>query len=625
MIRVGVDAGGTFTDVVIVGSAASGDVRRELKVLSRPEDPAGLVLELIDAAGLSDVELVYSTTVATNALLQRSGGPTKLFTTAGFEDVLEIGRQTRPELYALEPHKPPPLLGVEDRHGVDERIGVDGVVTALSDAEVERCVRLVPAGTTVAVCLLHSYRDPGHERALATRLRALGHTVSVSSELAPLPREYERTSTTVVDAYVTPALRGLEALRSATQLRIMESTGGARVDVRPARTVLSGPAAGVVAAERLATRLQLADVVALDIGGTSTDVALLREGRATRVEELHIDGVVIALPSLGVTTVGAGGGSVAWIDGGGALKVGPRSAGARPGPAAYGLGGAEPTVTDAHVVLGRLAATLCGGAVKLDVEAARRALATLGFSRPEEAAHAILAVADATIARAVGATALGTSRDALTLLAYGGASGLHAVEVARRCGIARVIVPCSPGLFCASGALEADVVVERITSWSERVRGPMSTAARTQLDVMEAEVRAELGREARGREHVIEPALRVRYVGQGIDGELELTSVEAFCEAHRTQNGYVLDRDIEVTGLRVRGRGLATLTAARRTATATPVAPPVASTGIPRHLREAITAAVHGPALIDELSSTLWLPEGSSAAPGLDGTLVLTV
>ncbi|MEO6953685.1 MAG: hydantoinase/oxoprolinase family protein, partial [Polyangia bacterium] len=555
MIRVGVDAGGTFTDVVIVidggADGGTGPVRRELKVLSRPEDPAGLVLELLD--GRSDVELVYSTTVATNALLQRSGGPTKLFTTAGFEDVLEIGRQTRPSLYALEPQKPAPLLDVEDRHGVDERIGVEGIVTPLIDAEVERCVRLVPPGTTVAVCFLHSYRDASHERMLATRLRALGYTVSVSSEVAPLPREYERTSTVVVDAYVTSALQGLEALRASTSLRIMESSGGARVEVRPARTVLSGPAAGVVAAERLAARLRLPTVVALDIGGTSTDVALIEDGRAKRVEELHIDGVVIALPSLGVSTVGAGGGSIAWIDGGGALKVGPRSAGARPGPAAYRLGGTEPTVTDAHVVLGRLGDTICGGTVKLDVEAARRALATLGFSDVQEAAHAILAVADATIARAVGATALGTARDSLTLLAYGGASGLHAVEVARRCGIARVVVPRAPGLFCASGALEADVIVERIVSWSERGAEALSAAARAKLEVMIAEVRSELAHEAGQREHLIEPTLRVRYVGQGIDGELELADLADFTDAHRDQNGFTLDRPIEVTGLRVRG------------------------------------------------------------------------
>lgn len=617
MIRVGVDAGGTFTDVVIVADG----VRRELKVPSRPDDPAGLVQEILH--GLTDVELVFSTTVATNALLQRSGGPTKLFTTAGFEDVLEIGRQTRPSLYALEPEKPRPLLDVEDRHGVDERIGFDSVVTELTDAEIERCVRLVPTGTTVAVCFLHAYRDAAHEQRLASRLRALGHVVSVSSEVAPLPREYERTSTVVVDAYVTPALRGLEVLRQTTRLRIMESSGGARVDVRPARTVLSGPAAGVVAAERLAAKLQLSDVVALDIGGTSTDVALIHDGRALRVEELYVGGVVVALPSLGVSTVGAGGGSIAWLDGGGALKIGPRSAGARPGPAAYGHGGTEPTVTDAHVVLGRLGDSICGGTVKLDVEAARRAVATLGFADVLEAAHAILAVADATIARAVGAAALSTSRAVLTLLAYGGASGLHAVEVARRCGIARVVVPPSPGLFCASGALDADVVVERLCSWSERVEGPLSQAARNRLSAMKAEVEVELAREAEGRRLTIEQTLRVRYVGQGIDGELELTDPARFAESHRAQNGYVLDRPVEVTGLRVRGRGAATLAEARTTPA--PSTPAPSTPRGTRHSRDALSGTVHGPAIIDELSSTLWLPEGASATPAPDGTLVVTV
>ncbi len=643
MIRVGVDAGGTFTDFIAVGPGW----QRSLKLPSRPADPAGLVrdaLELLVGDEAQPVELVFSTTVATNALLERRGGPCLLVTTAGMEDVLEIGRQARPVLYALEPILSRPLLSEDERIGVAERVAASGeIVRALDEAELDRVVAAVrerdpSMRAHVAVCLLHSYVEPAHEQMIGARLRELGWRVVLSSEICPLPREYERTSTTVIDAYVGAVLGDALASIASDEvaLRVMESSGGARAAhagnvVRPARTVLSGPAAGALAAERIARRHHSRLALALDMGGTSTDLALVRDGHAARVDELLLDGLPLALPSVSMRCVGAGGGSIAWIDEGGALKVGPRSAGATPGPACYARGGAEATVTDAQVVLGRVGRSLCGGTMRLDQEAAHTAVgriaAALG-TPVEVAAHAIVEVAEAAIIRAARLATLGEVPE--LLIAYGGAAGLHAVSVARALGIARVVVPVAPGLACAVGALYADVVVEAIAAW----RRPLDGAAQVRFEALLAEVEDGLDRDEVPRgARSIERTLRARYVGQGIDGELELPMMgfdaDAFHRAHEAAYGHRLDRAVEVVSLRVRGAGIAP-----------PLELPVpvaigwdrvgtrvlaGAGGAPVYARDRLRSGrcLVGPALVEDLSATLYLPPGASATRLPNGDLLI--
>src|SRR6185312_16131393 len=421
LMRVGVDSGGTFTDVVAVDGAGAVTV---YKLPSRPAEAWAPVLEGARhvaepgaSAGGAIAELSHSTTVATNALIERRGGPVALVTTAGFEDVLEIGRQARPALYALHPVLPAPLVEAALRFGVDERLGPDGSVLRAPTAEVLAELRAKVAAAVqergvraIAVCLLHAYANDAHERAVAEALAPLGLPISRSSAVLPLPREYERTSTTVVDAYVRPVVAPyLQRLEEIGRVRVLASNGGAMsaadAAAHPARTLLSGPAAGVVGALAVARACGVADAITLDMGGTSTDVALIAGGQVALADEATVAGCVLQLPMMAIHTVGAGGGSIASVDAGGALKVGPESAGAETGPAAYDRGGARPTVTDANLVLGRLPPTgLLGGAMPLSPERARAALAPLAERLGvaiEQAAEDLLAVAAAVMARAI--------------------------------------------------------------------------------------------------------------------------------------------------------------------------------------------------------------------------------
>jgi N-methylhydantoinase A len=509
-VRIGIDSGGTFTDVVAVDGG-------ELRVLKLPSSRDEAWRPVIDGAravagdagiegrnlaggpstmvegrnlagGPSTIvdELVHSTTVATNALLERRGGPALLVTTAGFEDVLELARQTRPELYALHPRLPAPLVDASLRLGLDERLAADGSVLRAPDAaalaalrdRVEHAVR-TSGVRAIAVCLLHSYANGAHERLVAETLAPLGLPISLSSDVLPLMREYERTSTTVVDAYVKPVVapylaRLGELAPGTTRVRVMQSSGGAtsaaEAAARPVRTLLSGPAAGVIGAQAIARADRIGDVITFDMGGTSTDVALIVGGEVAATDEAEVAGCALQLPMLAVHTVGAGGGSIVWRDGGGALKVGPESAGAEPGPAAYDRGGTRPTITDANVVLGRLPPTgLLGGAMALSRARAHAVIAelaqVLGVS-VERAAEDALAVAAAVMARAIKVISVERGHDpaGCTLLPFGGAGGLHACAVARELGMTRILVPPSPGLLCAYGALAADVVHEVVVT-----------------------------------------------------------------------------------------------------------------------------------------------------------------
>ncbi|HZD10686.1 MAG TPA: hydantoinase/oxoprolinase family protein [Candidatus Binatia bacterium] len=491
--RIGVDTGGTFTDFVWF----AGNRLKVYKQLSTPQDPSLAVLQGLQTANsLPTAAMVHGSTVATNALLERRGARTALLITAGFRDVLAIGRQNRPELYALVPQKPPPLIPREWRFEVEERVSAQGdVVRALDLSRLEAVVDELRGSSieSVAICFLFSFLMPHHERAvrdyLLKRLPA-GESgnlfVSLSSEILPEYREYERTSTTVINAYVTPIMtRYLRRLADAVQPRpvtVMQSNGGIiSADVaagQAARTVLSGPAGGVVGAHYVARQAGFVNAITFDMGGTSTDVALC-PGVLPATANGQIAGMPLRLPILDIHTVGAGGGSMVSVDAGGALHVGPQSAGADPGPISYGLARGRKqdrrkgevgentewyvTTTDANLVLGRLdAGHFLGGSIRLDEEAACGALSVLAeqINAPsaQAAAWDVVRVANATMERAIRRISVERGFDPrqFTLVAFGGAGPLHACDLAHSLQIPRVLVPPVPGVLSALGMLVAE-------------------------------------------------------------------------------------------------------------------------------------------------------------------------
>jgi N-methylhydantoinase A len=477
---LGVDVGGTFTDAVLF----DGEALHTAKAPTTPADQSEGVLRAIDdvleraGAASSDVErFAHGMTVGTNALLTESGARTALVATAGFTDILDIARQNRPSLYRLCAPKPAPLVGDELRFGARERTGPDGVIEPLGPGEPERiAVAVEEAGAkSVAVCLLFSYLDAAHERELAAavRDRLPGVHVSASHEVLPQFREYERCSTTVIDAYLSPLLgRYLDRLARAARERglpepaVMKSSGGIapahEVAGAGAQTVLSGPAGGAVAAALVARLAGGGEAIGLDMGGTSCDVCVVEDGGVRRTDSRVIGGRPIQLPMVDVHTVGAGGGSVGWRDVGGALRVGPRSAGAEPGPACYGRGGTEPTVTDANLVLGYLdpGSALAGG-VELDVEAARAALRRLGgeLGLDElDVAEGIVRVANQEMVRALRVVTVerGVDPRRFALMPFGGAGPMHAAALAAELGIERILCPRASGVLSALGLIASE-------------------------------------------------------------------------------------------------------------------------------------------------------------------------
>ena len=468
-MRVGVDVGGTFTDLIAARPDGTIEIR---KVASTPREPSQALVRAIDALGergdAIDV-LVHGTTVATNALLERRGARVALVTTAGFEDLLWLRRQDRPSLYDLARDHPPPLVVRDDVVGALERMGPDGAVLALTDREVSRVTDAVRAlgADAIAVSLLFAFRHPAHEQRLAAALRAglRGVPVITSHETLPVFREYERTSTTTAEAYLRPGVStylaktaDLARARKIGTLRIMTSSGGTltadAAATHAAGLALSGPAGGVVGARVVGEAVGLRDLLTLDMGGTSADASLITGGVALNEGAESVAGIPLALPAILIETVSAGGGSIAAVDEGGALKVGPRSAGAEPGPACYGRGGTEPTVTDACLVLGWLdAAQPLADAVRLDRAKAERALTTLGGKEPRRAAAGIVAVASAVMARALKrvSVARGIDPRAMTLLPFGGAGPLFGCALADALGMSRVVIPPHPGVLSALG------------------------------------------------------------------------------------------------------------------------------------------------------------------------------
>lgn len=615
---------------------------------STPADPAIAVGRAIEAAaGHGRVLLHYGSTVATNALLERRGARVLLVATAGFEDVLEIGRQTRPELYALEPHRPAPVVPRSRRVGVKERVLHDGtVLTPLARGDVRRVVAAVrrSRAEAVAVALLHSYANPAHEIAIGEALAPLGLHVTLSHALLREYREYERTSTAAVNAYVGPLMAahlGRLGRGARGGVRVMQSSGGlvgaATAATEPVRTVLSGPAGGVVGAAHVAARARLGPIITLDMGGTSTDVSVVDGPLAFRTEAA-IDGLPIRVPILDIHTVGAGGGSLARLDAGGALRVGPESAGAEPGPACYGSGRA-PTVTDAHLVMGRLVADrFLGGAMRLDTGRAHDALAPLARRMGRSvaaAAEGVVAVATASMERAVRVITVERGLDprGFTLLAFGGAGALHAPALATALGMRRVYVPPNPGLLSAWGMLAADVV--RDDAVTIRATQPTDAAIDRALRPLVRRVRTALGRDG-VRRPTLEPSLDVRYAGQSYEVQIPLARGwrGEFHRRHARLYGHATpSRSIEVVNVRVRACGGGRV-------------PPLPRLGR-RRARPVGRARVwfgrwhdapiwergdlgsgwraRGPALVCELSATTPIPPGWRARTDAVGGLVLEV
>lgn len=481
---IGVDVGGTFTDLFAFEPDSGRTVVH--KVPSTPTDPSlAIIAGLeglrdrygVDLAGME--RFAHGTTVATNALIQRRGGRLALVTTKGFRDLLEIGRQIRPRVYDIQTDYPPPLVPRELRLEAAERVGSRGqVLLELTEAETRRVASEVAAADVegVAICLLFSFLNPAHEQRLAEAIHRARPDllVSTSSEVQPEFREFERMSTTVLNAYLQPQVtrymerlgRAVDELAPGSAIGINQSSGGlmsiGRASRFPVRTALSGPAAGVVGAADVARRSGHPDVITFDMGGTSTDVCLVRSGAAEMTFGRDVAGFPVRLPAIDIHTIGAGGGSIARFGPDGLLKVGPDSAGAEPGPACYGRGGREPTVSDANVVLGRLPTELLGGDMRLDADRAATAIAPvaerLGMSL-EATALGIVRIVNANMMRAIRAVSIERGHDPrpFVLMPFGGAGALHAVDLAGELGMRAIVVPPSPGILCAQGLVAADL------------------------------------------------------------------------------------------------------------------------------------------------------------------------
>jgi N-methylhydantoinase A len=651
---VAVDTGGTFTDVL---GWAGGELR-VAKIPSTPDDPARAVLAAIAEvlrghAGLRGGAepgpdlLIHGSTVATNALLERTGARVVLVTNRGFEDVLELGRQNRPQLYALAGSRPAPLVPAARRLGVGGRLGPRGEeVAPLDEVELAALAESVAAldGESLAVVLLHSYANPQHERAVAGALEPLGLPCSVSSELLPEYREYERTATTVVNAYVAPLMDGylkrLEAKARARRLRIMGSGGGALAVARarrePAHTILSGPAGGVAGALHVATRHGIRDIMTFDMGGTSTDVSLC-PGAALHTREFLIAGLPVALPVLDIHTVGAGGGSLARVDAAGALRVGPASAGAEPGPACYGRGGTELTVTDANVALGRL---IPHEALRLDVDAVAAPLLALAQRlgcAPDEAAEGVIAVVNAAMEGALRVISVERGHDpaAFTLVPFGGAAGLHAVALAERLEIPRLLLPPAPGVLSAYGMLVAPV--RKDAARSVLLAGADAAALEPLFRELEAAALAAMHEEDVPPERVaLRRRVAARYRGQSHEITVSADDwARRFHGAHARRFGYSrTEAAVEAVTLAVD----ATAPAPALPEPELPPArdePPTAGSGTvrvdgalivaPRYRREALRRGhvLHGPALLIETTAAFWLPPGWMARVERDGSMIV--
>ena len=674
--RLGVDVGGTFTDLVL--SDVESNQLWSAKVPSTPANQAiGVtygIQHLVDQLGLPAAEItsfIHGTTVATNALLERKTSRTALITTAGFRDVLEIGRQDRPQMYSWRVQRSEPLVPRQLRLEVRERTLPTGeILTPLSLDDLEVVVEALQAADVdgVAVCLLHSYANASHEqaigKALAERLPEL--SVTLSSDILPEFKEYERMSTTTINAYVAPAMerylldleRSIAKVGIPAQLHIMQSNGGivtaATAAEKPVHTVLSGPAGGVIGSVALAELTGEPNVISVDMGGTSFDIALTYQGAVRRTKEGEIGGLPVRSPMIDIHTLGAGGGSIAWIDTGGALRVGPHSAGADPGPACYAHGGEEPTVTDANLVLGRLSPDyFLGGDMRLDVAKAReviqrRVAQPLNLSL-EEAAAGIVRVVNANMVKGIRVVSVARGFDPreFCLMAFGGAGPMHAAELAAELDIPRVIVPPSPGVNCALGLLMADLRHDYVRTRLVRLEEVTSGELVEVYARLERGAIAQMEREGvRGERLSLVRSADLRYVGQGYElevpvgndcgqsgGQIDVDTIAArFHELHQRRYGFAArDGVVELVNLRLTATGLVPRPELPRESLDPPPPTKIAPKGrrpvyldgsyydTPIYERDELHAGqtIDGPAVIEQLDSTtvLWPGNRAHVAP----------
>jgi N-methylhydantoinase A len=676
MLRIGFDVGGTFTDFTLLNEK-NGELHF-FKVPSTPADPS----EAIEAGlrGLfaefdikpSDIAFVgHGTTVATNMVIERRGVPTGLITTKGFRDVLEIGRQTRPQLYDYSVVNPPPLVPRARRIEVDERLDASGEeLTQLDETAVEEAAdRLAETGVkAVAIGFLHSYLRDEHERRAAeiVRARLPNAYVSISSEVLPEFREFERFSSTVINAYVGPRMeRYLNGLLDRIQtlgIRVppytVHSNGGLMsvetVRNLPVRTCLSGPAAGVVGAAEVTKAAGFPDAVTFDVGGTSTDVSLISGGVPAFATSRLVADYPVRMPMVDVHVIGAGGGSIARIDDAGALKVGPQSAGADPGPIAYGRGGREPTLTDANIVLHRLdPVSLLGGRLKVDEAAARRVIAEriaepLGLTI-EQAALGIIRIAVANMSRAIRSVSTEKGHDVgrFVLIPFGGAGPVHAGPVARECGIRRVLVPQEPGTMCARGILMSDISLDFVRSEILEATQETWPSVMARFDAMAVQGRAWLQHgnvtpDRRSFRRVID----ARYKGQNHEVQVALPDEGAwtyaafqsgFAQAHKQEYGYdVPGRAVEVVNARLKAVGRVERPAASSVGGSSRCPAPRAMRLVhfesgwqntPIYDRASLGAGLRlaGPAVIDEMSSTTLVEPDQRVTVDAAGNLIVEI
>ena len=674
---IGVDVGGTFTDFHCLNET-TGEVFVH-KAPSTPDNPARAIVEGVRAvAARLGVDfrairrLAHGTTVATNALIQRKGGKVALVTTKGFRDLLEIGRQVRPHMYSLQEDHPEPLVPRHWRFEVEERMTADGTAERpLDEAGLGRIAKEIEAAKVdaVAIGFLFAFLNPEHERKAADALSAKldGVYVSRSSEVQPEFREYERFSTTVLNAYLQPVLARYLAdlgeqvgkLSDKIQIGINQSSGGlmsiGRAHRFPVRTALSGPAAGAVGAIHVAKLSNRPNVVTLDMGGTSADVALIRGYATDTAHDRQVGGFPVRLPMIDINTIGAGGGSIAWFAPDGLLKVGPMSAGAVPGPACYGLGGTEAAVTDANLVLGRLSPKgLLDGKVALDAAAARRAIEPiakrLGFS-VERTAHGMLAIVVANMVRAIRTVSVERGHDprGYALMPFGGAGPLHATDVAKSLGMKEILVPPAPGILCAQGLVVSDLKEDFVRTRRTRLAAAELPAMKSVI----AELAAEAGRwldsegvAASEREMLL--TLDMRYVGQNFELPVRLPSAtlpeiptlaRLFAAAHEQSYGYAnLEAPIEVINFRLTGRAKRAEATAPSAAKA-PAAPPApigrrpvhfrweAADDTPIYRRDALLPGhkLSGPAVVEQLDATTLLYPGDNLTVDAAGSLLIEV
>ena len=683
-LRIALDTGGTFTDCVWID--ATGQLKM-LKVFSTPADPSQAIAEALRKINhQGELIILHGTTVGTNTLLERKGARTALVTTAGFEDAIEIGRQARPKLYDFFFDRIEPLVPADLRFGIEERTASDGeILTSPTPADLQSLASRVKAKhpESIAISLLFSFANPKNEQAVAESLKLLGVPLSISHQILPEFREYERTSTVVINAYLQPVMqRYLENLENRSRrdvvgkvsagahprIFVMQSSGGitalAAAAREPVRTVLSGPAGGIVGAAASARASGFERIIAFDMGGTSTDVSLV-EGAITTASHAEVAGLPVGVPMLDIHTVGAGGGSLARFDAGGVLRVGPESAGADPGPICYGRG-IQPTVTDANLLLGRLQpARFLGGDFTLDLDRTRRVtrewLTQQGSPLTlERFAAGVVRVVNATMEKAIRVVSIERGRDPrdFALVAFGGAGGLHACALAEALSIPRVIVPALPGALSALGILVSDVVKDYSRTVLWRIAGKVPHA-RIEQEFAALEKQAEKnfrgeGWQGRVRYHA---SVDIRYRGQGYELNLPFTKdlLAEFQQEHQRRYGYAHPaREVELVTLRLRAvvKSPPLKAAEDHVGTAAPVSLPRAESRGPGRARlgllslpktpvlfdgKKLSTAIYsrdtlqpgkiypGPAIITEYSATTVIPPGGRFHLDREGNLIIAL